>query len=373
MSQLPLVSADSHVNEPPWLWRDRVPASLRDRAPRVERFDQGEAWVLEGALDPINFGGNCAAGVPAEERSAWITWDQVPAAGYEPEARLAAQDRDGVVAEVLYPTPRLGNQLFWHREDRALHLACIQAYNDWLAELCAHAPDRFWGVAMLPTTGVAGAAAEAERAIALPGLRGVMIGRYPHGGTEPAPEDDAVWGLLAEAGVPLSVHVSFALEAQGDKRRSKLRGDTRFYDAPVRIAQFIESGTFDRFPALALVMAEVDSSWLPYLAEQMDDRFKRAAPANRADLELTPGAYFARNIWSTFITDTYGIRNRHEIGVERMMWSSDYPHGGSDWPRSHEVLDEALAGVPDDERHALVEGNARGLYGVDVPAASSVR
>ena len=59
-----LVSADSHVNEPPGLWVDRVSAHYKDRAPRMESFDQGDAWVLEGAHDPINFGGNCSAGLP---------------------------------------------------------------------------------------------------------------------------------------------------------------------------------------------------------------------------------------------------------------------------------------------------------------------
>ena len=60
-----LISADSHVNEPPDLWLDRLPARYRERAPHLERFEQGDAWVMEGALDPINFGSNCCAGIPA--------------------------------------------------------------------------------------------------------------------------------------------------------------------------------------------------------------------------------------------------------------------------------------------------------------------
>ena len=58
-----LISADSHVNEPPGLWTDRVPASMRDRAPRIEHFDEGDAWVIEGVSDPINFGMNACAGL----------------------------------------------------------------------------------------------------------------------------------------------------------------------------------------------------------------------------------------------------------------------------------------------------------------------
>lgn len=357
-----VISADSHVNEPPDLWTTRLPAAFRDRGPRIERFDAGDAWVIEGALDPINFGSNCCAGQPPEERRAWITWDEVRKGGYEPAARLLEQDADGVAAEVIYPTPRISSALFWHNADAAFHVACIRAYNDWLSEFCAHDPARLWGVAMLPNAGVDAAVAELDRALDLPGLRGVMIGRYPHGGEVVAPEDDAVWARIAERGAPLSIHVSFATQAQGDKSRSKLTGEMRFFDAPIRATQFVHAGIFDRFPDLRLLLVEVDSSWLPYLKEQMDDRFGRAAPSSRPAILRRPSEYFDDNIASTFITDRYGIRNRDAIGVSQMLWSSDHPHGGSDWPNSSKVIDEHFADVPAAERHQILAGNALRLY-----------
>ena len=60
-----LISADTHVNEPPDLWTKRVPEALRSRAPRIERFDEGDAWVIEGVQDPINFGMNACASSPS--------------------------------------------------------------------------------------------------------------------------------------------------------------------------------------------------------------------------------------------------------------------------------------------------------------------
>ena len=63
-----LISADSHVNEPPDLWVERVPAALRDRAPRMEHFAEGDAWVIEGVADPINFGMNACAGLEPEQQ-----------------------------------------------------------------------------------------------------------------------------------------------------------------------------------------------------------------------------------------------------------------------------------------------------------------
>jgi predicted TIM-barrel fold metal-dependent hydrolase len=361
-----LISGDSHVNEPPDLWTTRLESKFRDRAPRMERFEQGDAWVIEGALDPINFGGNCNVGLPPEQRPPWIKWEDVRPGGYDPEARIAEQDQDGVDAEVLYPTPRISNSLFFNTDDVDFHLACIRAYNDWLSEYASHAPDRLWGVAMLPNVGVDRAVAELERTRGLPGLRGAMIGQYPHGGGMIEPEDDGLWAAAESTGVPISIHVGFALTPAGDKARMhkvQASGVVRFTDAPVRASQFVDSGVFDRFPALDLVLVEVDSGWLPYLREQMNDRFSRQAVGTRPAIAKRPGDYFETNIHSTFITDSFAVRVRKDVGVSQMLWSSDYPHGGANWPDSWKVIEDHFAGVPDDEKQAILAGNALRLYG----------
>ena len=109
MREYRLVSGDSHVLEPPDLWTSRVPEKFRERAPHMVSLPQGDAWIIEGALDPINFGLNQCGGLPREKRVGWIRWEDVRKAGYDPAARLAELDQDGVDADILYPTPRLGN------------------------------------------------------------------------------------------------------------------------------------------------------------------------------------------------------------------------------------------------------------------------
>ena len=111
------------------------------------------------------------------------------------------------------------------------------------------------------------------------------------------------------------------------------------------------------------MLVEVDSSWTPYLREQMDDRFQRANPATRPDIKRLPSEYFTDSIATTFITDPYAIVNRHYVGLSQMMWSSDYPHGGSDWPESRAAIDRYFDGVPEDERHQILAGNALRIYG----------
>ncbi|MEZ4279841.1 MAG: amidohydrolase family protein [Myxococcota bacterium] len=363
-----LISADSHINEPPDLWTSRVRAAFKDRAPRIERLEQGDAWIMEGSSTPINFGNNANGGTPPEQRSAWVRWEDIRRGGYVPAVRLEEQDEDGVEAEVLYPTPRVSHNVFANNRDRAFHLDCIRAYNDWLAEYASHAPDRLLGIAMMPTTGVADAVAELERAMTLPGMRGVLIGRYPNGGLETKPEDEPFWARAAERGVPIHIHVSLAAvmsDEDPERKKAGARGELRHLDASQRTYEVILSGMFDRHPSLDFVFAEVDCGWIPYSKEQFDNRFHRRARADRPAIAHPPSHYFDHNIATTLVTDRFGIANRHAVGVERMMWSSDFPHGGTDWPNSRVEIEKDFAGVDPGEKHAILAGNAARIYGLD--------
>ena len=154
-----LISSDSHVNEPPNLWVDRVPAALKARAPRMESFDDGDAWMIEGVKDPINFGMNACAGLAPEDMKGWARFDEIRKGGWDPASRIAEMDEDGVDAEVLYPTPRLSAAIVANR-DVDYHLAMVRAYNDWISEFVEYAPDRFGGLALLPNRGAEAAVAE---------------------------------------------------------------------------------------------------------------------------------------------------------------------------------------------------------------------
>ncbi len=364
---LNLVSGDSHINEPPDLWQSRVPAKFKDRAPRMERLEKGDAWIMEGSPAPINFGNNVNGGMPPDERSPWVRWEDARKGGAVPAVRLEEQDADGVDAEVLYPTPRVSMSVFVNNKDPEFHVSCIRAYNDWLSEYAGYAPDRLIGIAMIPTVGVDAAVEEMKRALDLPAMRGVLLARYPSGEMFPSPADDAFWAAAHEMNIPVQIHVSLAREPDNDpdRKQSGAHGELRHVDAPLRALELINAGVFDRFPNLNLVIAEVDSSWVPYVKEQFDDRHSRRNPIDKPVIEHNPSYYFDRNIFTTYITDHYAIINRHSIGLSQIMWSSDFPHGGTDWPNSLKTIDKHMAGVPDDERHALLAGNAARVYGLD--------
>ena len=124
--------------------------------------------MLDGVSDPINFGMNACAGLPPEQMTGWKRFDEIRRGGYDPAARLEEMDQDGVDAEVLYPTPRLSQAVFAYT-DTDFHHALVRAYNDWLAEYVAYAPDRFAGLALLPNRGAEGAVAESETGAGSPG------------------------------------------------------------------------------------------------------------------------------------------------------------------------------------------------------------
>jgi uncharacterized protein len=355
-----LISSDGHVVEPPNVWIERVPAKYRDRCPRIERFPEGDAWIVEGVADPINFGWNACAGNDPKSMTGWARYDEIRRGCFDPAARLDEQDEDGVDGEILYPTPRLSQAVFANR-DVDFHVACIQAYNDWLSEFVAYAPDRFGGAILLPNFGADLAVAEFDRVWGRPGMRTAVIGAYPNGSLDVTEDDDKVWRRLADANCALSIHVSLTL-TMPSAHRSALPGYGRFYDAPNRIVQMIFAGVFDRFPSLNLVIAEVDVGWVPYYKEQIDNNYRRLAPANGYDLPKLPSEYVEQHVNFTYMTDAFGLQHRHDIGVENILWSSDYPHISADWPYSWRTIQASMAGVPREERDLMLAGNAQRLY-----------
>jgi predicted TIM-barrel fold metal-dependent hydrolase len=368
-----ILSSDSHVFEPPDLWTTRIDRAFRARAPRIERVDGSDEIVVERdqVLSGIGLISNAGARFEAPETiSGRGRFEDVPRGGYDPHQHLADMRLDGVAGEVLYPSQGL---FYFRVTDGALMSAIFRAYNDWLAEFCATDPARLKGIAMINLDDVGDGIAELERAATL-GLAGAMISELPIDERRyDQPEYERFWAAAESLGLPLSLHTA-------TRRQGKIRGSgpktlrdassraTKAFGPATSICDMIFSGVFERYPRLTVAVVEFELSWAPPLMDSMDytyrERHEEAIYRFRGGLR--PSDFFHRNVVLSFQEDALGIRLRDVIGIDNLMWGSDYPHSESTFPRSREILANLLAGVPADEQTKIVGGNTARVYRFDV-------
>jgi predicted TIM-barrel fold metal-dependent hydrolase len=296
-------------------------------------------------------------GPPARpDRWTGVTFAQANPGNFRGGPRLEEQDADGVDAEVLFGSARMMSH-FYSDPDPEFHLAGVRAYNDWLAqEVMSVDPHRLVGLACMPALSVEAAIAEMERCLAL-GFRGVWLNTMPSVGSAIRPEDDPFWDAAQSNGVAVHFHVRVMRTIQKPRPKG-VRGDDLIGLASVGAAnmiidmgEIIQSGVHDRFPDLTWVMVEAGSGWIPYLLEQLDDRWHRNRSWLPVELEHEPSFYYRRNWRSTFMVDRYAVENRHRLGVENILFATDYPHHGCDWPHTRESSrSSSRASPPTSER-----------------------
>ncbi len=371
----PIIDCDSHVNEPPDLWQERVPARLRDRAPRVERTEKGDMWIFDGGKGKWPVGLTAVAGLSFfDYKPMGITYETMRPGSFDTKARLADMDADGIYAQILYPSVTLKGAKIYS-DDRELQTLCVRAYNEWLLEFCSGSGGRLIGQAILPTTGIDDAIAELEFAIAR-GHRGAVISSMPSGGLEPTPEDDRFWARAQEASFPIAIHIGSFVRGELARKvtswsslaflASAALTKSGGHTLPV-VCDILFSGIFQRFPGLKIVLVESNIGWIPTLLEQSDDMFMRYRWYTGAvnEQKEMPSTIFFRNFWATFMVDTVGMDLRHRMNVDHLMWSTDYPHSGSDWPNSRLTIERVFRDVPHAQVKKMLHSNCKHLYRLD--------
>jgi predicted TIM-barrel fold metal-dependent hydrolase len=319
-----------------------------------------------------------------------VTYDEARPGCYDGAARLEDMDLDGVDAEILFPPQRtIGH--FLGDDDDEFVLAGVDAYNNFLWEqFSAPDRDRLIGMAQIPSVGIDVSVDYLRKARAR-GFKGVVISNWPSGNDAISEADDPFWAAAQDEGMVVCNHINLFSRRQRQQVRAAARkaaeqatGGTTilgrsgansqaravgglggvFGPATTTISNLIFTGVFERFPALHVAMIEIGVGWIPHFLEQMDDRYWRNRSWGRLPISEAPSYYWHRNMSATFITDRVGIKLRHEAGVENIMWSTDYPHHGNDWPYSRKVIDETMAGLPADEKAKMVALNAVRIFGL---------
>ena len=373
-----MISSDSHIVEPPDLWTERMDAAYRERAPRVVQEEDGDFWHIDGRKSMSFLG--VQTGDRFEKDATELTtvarFDDVREAAYDPARYVTEIRGDGIVGSVIYPSEAL---LAYSIPDTDLCSATMRAYNDFIAEFCSADPARLKGIGLVNVDDPSEAVTEMKRIRDI-GLSGMMITVLPPADRaydHPMYED--VWSAAVDLDLPISMHVATgrSLLSASTSQTSVQQGVTEaaFYlqDHFVRksIGEMIFSGVFMRHPDLRVGSIEHEVCWAPFFLFQADyvytDRPVRGDWLRFPDGTL-PSDYFKRNVFMSFQEDRVGMRVRDVVGVEGLMWGSDYPHTESTFPRSREITGEILADVPAKEQAMILRDNAARLYRFDLDA-----
>lgn len=374
-----LVDADAHVNPIPTFWDEYLPKKFAGRGPKFVPGgpdDKTDFMEFEGTRKPINVQ-SATSGQGKKFKTEGTVGLLLPG-NWEPDARLKDMDKDGVHTAVMYGGGPLGTA------DNELYLASFEAYNNWLADFCAYAPNRLVGAAYLPMQDVNELIRMAKDA-ASRGLRAVNIPAFPQSGPivgggfgaqvlaltgDPEgklqyddPHFDPFWKTCVDLDLAVTIHLGARVARPGMmKFMPHLVMSKLTMAEPIAIMLF--GGVFDRFPDLRYGAIESGSGWVAFVAEYMDGIMDTQSHWLNLKLDLRPSEYFDRNIYTSFIRDREGIRNRHLPGGKNIMWSTDYPHSETTWPESLAYKDFQFAGVPEDEITPIVRDNALRFYGL---------
>ena len=369
-----VISADCHAAA---RWQDYEQYFERAELPAFREWygaasENRQGRPGEGRLFDSKFLDDMQAEPSASGGGASGTWD--------PKRRMQELDADGVAGEVIFPgaqnlgVPFNGRRPTTGRGDpqpAELRLAGARAYNRWLADFCGENPERCAGVAFITYDDIDAAVAEIEWSRTA-GLRGGILlpaewdglPSYNH------PRYEPVWAACQDADIPINTHpLGSGLESYGS-----LPGATAIFLSEVKwyahrpFTYVLWAGVFERYPRLKFILTEQMADWVPGTLEYFDDLYSRPIFAQiREGLPLRPSEYWARNchVGASFLLNNEVVI-RHDIGVDKIMWGSDYPHAEGTWPHTREKLRETFAGIPRDEIALMIGGNAAKLYGFDV-------
>jgi len=351
-----VLSCDSHVVEPKSLWVDGLPASMRDKALRA-RKDEKNFFVEGNGMTLLKM--QVADGVSGNEKIG----------RFEIDLRIKDMIRDGVDAEVIYPTVGL---LTSRLADRDLEIASCVLYNDWLLSHFSAHRDIFVPAAILPMCSIEDAAAELKRCVGLGYPTAMIPGRSPS--TVPAYNTDhwdPVWQIASDAAMPLILHAGTGGETTAERGPGAALLNYMFSGrGPIdAVAYLVSGGALDRFPKLTVATMECGSSYLNYLAEILDEIYPAHIHYVRPKLSRKPSEIIAQQVKAAFSHDRSAVRNRHILGHQTLMFATDYPHLEGSFPHSREVITENFRdiNISETEKADILGMTAARLFKIENP------
>ena len=340
---MPVIDADGHLVEPPALWQEYADPTYRDLVIQV----RDDALWVEGRRSGGNPAPACIPGALSDPNTP-VTWDDLLPGGYDPRARLAVLDEEGLSQAVFFPSIYL---IAGDINDPTVAAANARAYNNWVADFCSADPARLFAFGIAPLQDVDAAAAEIERVAGL-GLRGVTIRPERYGGgtfAVQSPECERFWAAAQDNNMTVVFHGSFGTRMPSFA--TSRYHDTFFthmichpFEQMAAMLDTVCGGVLERFPRLRVGFFEAGLGWLPYWLERMDDHFhemRHLVP----DLKRPPTEYFRDQCFVTWEPEEVdSLRQLTEMGLEGcVVWGSDYPHFDCVYPGARAEAEKGLS------------------------------
>ena len=392
--ELPLIiSVDDHVMEPRDLWQSELPARDRDRGPRVVRekvrlkFEGGhygfvrddpdgrwcDLWLFEDSATPTGLL-HGPAGMPrSEQRNVAATYEDFRPGTHQQAARLADMDLNHVEAALNYPNifPRFCGQGFLERQDKDLALRCLRIYNDWMID--------DWGGGagrgrLIPLTLAPlwdpHLAAEEVRRCAAKGSHAVAFSENPFKLGLPSMYTghwDVLWEACEETETTVSMHIGSSSSMPATSADAPLATSMSLYaqNAEGSLADWVFSGTLQRFATVKIAYAESQVGWMPFQIERMDSVFREGRGGVGGSGPL-PSEIVRGRVYGCIFDDLVGLRQRHDVGVDQILFETDFPHSDGTFPHSRKVAHGlfAAARMDAEECYKVMRGNAIEAYGL---------
>lgn len=390
-----IISVDDHVVEPPDLWQSRLPAKYKDVGPRIVHEPRGTMNLVDGAW--IETPGDskemaawwhyedhryqtkliiaCPGMAPKDVQAVGVTYDEIKPACFQPKARIADMDENHVEASLCFPNyPRFCGQLFSERKDLELGKLCLEAYNDWMVEeWCGDSDGRLIPLCVVPLWDAELAAAEIRRNAAR-GCRAVAFSELPAWLGRPSIASgywDPFLAACEETDTVICMHIGSGTKTirTSDEVPTVVNANMIACNSIASMLDWLFSGKLIQFPKLKLLYAESQIGWIPYFVERADDTWETHQWAQgEVRIPEPPSTYYKRNIFSCFFKDTVGIHLIDKIGVDNVMFETDYPHQDGTYPHSKRVAEELFGHLDAESVHKIARGNAIKLLGLDLAA-----
>jgi uncharacterized protein len=384
LAGIKVIDVDTHFTEPHDLWTSRAPAKWKERVPQVKIVDGKRQWIIDGDR-PMSVANPSSVVKPdgAKARGIeFLKWEieEVHPGSYDVKPRLKFMDGEGIWAQIIYPNLLGFGGLRAATLDPELRLLCTHIFNDAMAEIQQESGNRMFPMALMPWWDMEATLKEAQRCHKM-GLKGINTNSSPHDHKVPdlgEPHWDPLWELCSDLNLPINFHIGSSTEgidwfgkapwpSQSVDRRIALGSTMLFMHNAQVFANIIYSGLLERFPKLKFVSVESGVGWMPFLLETLDYELEEAAPRAKKILTMKPSEYFKRNIYSCFWFEDQGLHNAIKaVGVDNIMFETDFPHPTCLYPNALERVAHTLEGLDFDTKRKLLSANASRVYSIPV-------